>query len=342
MKKLFSVMTLATALGALMLVVHAAPQLPSARAGGRLTIDQLIDIRHPSNPVWSPDGRRVAFLSERAGIANIYVADVTSTSEVMSGARALTRFADGGGAGLFWSADSQRIYFPRGGDLWQVTASGGEPSAVWSTPQTESGITPSPDGTRVAFVRSASAPAASAPASGRGGRGGGVGGDLMVRSLADGKESMVVHTGDHPIGGVGWSPDGASIVFTDNARTIRHEQTPAYSGAKIIYTITENVPGETMVVAASGGAPRALGSGGGGGGARRWMDATRFLVDRTSPDFKRRTTAVVSTKAASRRPFTKRSRINSGASPATRDRSRHPTADGLRSSAIATAGITST
>jgi len=49
-----------------------------------------------------------------------------------------------------------------------------------------------------------------------------------------------------------------------------------------------------MVVAASGGAPRALGTGG-GFGSRRWLDASRFLVDRTSPDFKRRTTSVVST-----------------------------------------------
>ena len=59
-----------------MFIVEAAPQPSGAARGGRLTIEQLIDIRHPSNPVWSPDGRHVAFLSERAGIANIYVADV--------------------------------------------------------------------------------------------------------------------------------------------------------------------------------------------------------------------------------------------------------------------------
>src|SRR5439155_13617972 len=34
-------------------------------------------------------------------------------------------------------------------------------------------------------------------------------------------------------------------------------------------------------------------AGGGFGGARRWLDAHRFLVDRTSADFKRRTTAVM-------------------------------------------------
>jgi dipeptidyl aminopeptidase/acylaminoacyl peptidase len=76
---------------------------------------------------------------------------------------------------------------------------------------------------------------------------------------------------------------------------VRHEQAPQYSGSKIIYTITENVPGRTYVVAASGGAPAELSgaASGGFGGARRWLDAHRFLVDRTSTDFKRRTTAVM-------------------------------------------------
>jgi hypothetical protein len=44
----------------------AAPTTVSARLTP-LTIDQLIDIRHPSNPVWSRDSRRIAFTWERAG-----------------------------------------------------------------------------------------------------------------------------------------------------------------------------------------------------------------------------------------------------------------------------------
>ena len=149
--------------------VHRAGRAAAGRVARRrrLTIEQLIDIRHPSNPVWSPDGRHVAFLSERAGIANIFVADVTASSSTPAGARALTRYADGQGAGFFWSADSQRVYFPRQGDLWQVALSGGEPSAVWSTPQAESSITLSPDGTRVAFVRRPRRrPAPASPAAG--------------------------------------------------------------------------------------------------------------------------------------------------------------------------------
>src|SRR6185295_16742341 len=125
----------------------------SSRDARTLTIEQLIDIRHPSNAVWSPDGRRVAFLSERAGIGNISVAEVAASARATR-ASALTQFADGLAGGLFWSADGQRVYFPRQGDLWQVALTGAAPTAVWSTPQPESNITLSPDGARVAFVRS--------------------------------------------------------------------------------------------------------------------------------------------------------------------------------------------
>ena len=253
-----------------------------------MTIEALIDIRHPSAPSWSPDGTKVAFLSERAGIANIFVADAARGAMHANSARAVTSFADGVSGNFFWSADSQRVYFPRQGDLWQVALAGGQPSAVWTTPQGESNITLSPDGKSVAFVRASGGAAMGGAPAGRGGRGGGGNGEVYVRSLADGAEHLVVRGDGKPIGGVGWTPDGTHLMFTSGASSIRHEQTPGYSGAKIIYTITENVPGETMVVASAGGTPSAVHAAGGFGG-RRWLDATHFVFDRTSADYKRRT-----------------------------------------------------
>ena len=50
-------------------VAQTAAQKP------KLTIEQLIDIKHPSEPIWSPDGKLVAFVWDRAGVANLYVAN---------------------------------------------------------------------------------------------------------------------------------------------------------------------------------------------------------------------------------------------------------------------------
>jgi dipeptidyl aminopeptidase/acylaminoacyl peptidase len=117
------------------------------------------------------------------------------------------------------------------------------------------------------------------------------GNDLFVRSLADGAETLLLHTDDKTIGGASWTTDGSRLLVNAGAGTIRHEQTPPYSGAKIIYTISERTPGEAMIVPAGGGAPTPLPRASGFGGGR-WIDATHFVVDRQSSDYKRRTIAV--------------------------------------------------
>lgn len=232
----------------------------------KLTIENLIDIKHPSNPIWSPDGKLVLFTWDRAGISNLYVSDGASPP------KAITTFDTGGAGGAFW-LDAQTIAFSRGGDLYRVSASGGAPVAMWATPGAETSVALAPDGKRVAFVRA--------------NRSGG-GADLIVRSLADQKETVIAHDANS-IGGVNWSPDGRHVSYTAGASTIRHEQMPEYSGAKIIYTITERTPSQAFVVAASGGKAVAIGSAGGG---VRWMDASHVVFDRTSPDFKKRTNYV--------------------------------------------------
>jgi len=282
--KSFIPVVLALALGFGAFAVRAAQ--PQPRRG--LTIEQLVDIRHPSNAMWSPDGRHVVFVWDRAGVSKGYVVDAAGTGAPGE----LSAAAGAQLTGAFWSTGGRALMIPKNGDLWRVPIDGSAASPVWTTPGVESNIVPSPDGTRVAFVRSAAGSAAAAPG-GRGrGRGGAGGGDLVVRSLADGRETLVLRADNHAIGGLSWSPDGKTLVFNDVNQPIRHEQTPDYSGAKIIYTITENVPGETSAVDVTGSSPRSLGTLGGFGG-RRWLDARHFLVDRTSPDFKRRTTSLV-------------------------------------------------
>ncbi len=252
-----------------------AQAVQPAHDAQRLTIEQLIDIKHPSSPMWSPDGRFVAFVWDRAGVSKVYVA----SADPVNAPHAPSELPDAGAslAGAFWSADGRSLMVTKAGDLWRVPTDGSPAVAVWTTPQTESAITPSPDGGRVAFVR----------AVGTGGS------ELVVRALGDGHEMHVLRSADHVLGTVSWSPDGQSLVVSHAPRVIRHEQTPQYSGVKIIYTTNENVPGDTVVVPAAGGAARPLAVTSGGFGARRWVDSRHFVFDRTSADFKRRTSYLV-------------------------------------------------
>ena len=205
----------------------------------RLTIEQLIDIRHPSAAMWSPDGRRVAFLWDRAGVSDWYIAETDGKGT----APRLALHAEPGVPAPRWSADGQ--------------------SLVAGSHAAGDGV-PSPDGTRIAIARE---------------------GDLVVRTAATGAETQVAHA-SAKIGGVSWSPDNAYLVYTVGNRTIRHEQTPEYSGSKIIYTITEFVPGDIYAVSSGGGTPERLGPA--GFGERRWVDRRHFVTDRMSEGWKRR------------------------------------------------------
>ena len=243
----------------------------SSKPAHRLTIEQLIDIKHPSSPVWSPDGAHVAFIWDQAGISNLYVADPAGQGKPA----ALTSFPDGGVREIFWSLDGGSIYFSRSGDLWQVAAAGGAPHAVFSTPSAEGDFALSPDGTKLAFVRSVSGGESQN------------GGDLIVRSLGSGSEITIAHD-DESIYGPVWSPDATHVAYIGGSRIIRHDESPPYSGDKLIYAVSEYLYGQLYVVPSAGGKPVSLSTPGEYNGVA-WSDASHLVYDRQSGDYKTRT-----------------------------------------------------
>src|SRR4051812_11103787 len=303
----------AAAAAALVTTIAAAPRAPQP-PGGSLTIEQLIDIKHPSNPLWSRDSRRIAFTWERAGVANLYVVPADGS------AKPTQVTTEGVPPGYFWSADSQSIEFVRGATLMSLPLDGGAAKTV-----SEIGgrsVSVSRDGTRIAYLVGGPA---GAGGGGRGGRGGGrgrAGGTapaaapadeapstprpvgIHLRSLADGADRIVA-TMSEPIAAVSWVNDTElALAAGGGGETIRHEQTPDYSGAKIIYTITERAAGappDTWVLPVSGG-PAVKFNGGagafGGRGSSRWIDASHFLIDRQPPYFKPRSIFVGSPAAS--------------------------------------------
>src|SRR5882724_1104143 len=203
---------------AVAILVVAGIAAAQTRTTHPLTIENLIDIKHPSNPIWSPDGKRIAFLWDRADIVNLYAVNADGGSKPT----ALTSFPDGKVTDMFWCKDGSSVYFARGGDLWQVAVAGGEPHAVWTTPGPEIEFSLSPDGTKLAFVRAGSSGEAQH------------GGDLTVRSLSDGSESKITHD-DESIYSPLWSPDGSQLAYLGGSKIIRNDKSPAYSGEKLIY-----------------------------------------------------------------------------------------------------------
>ena len=261
-----------TAVGVFIVLASAAgAHAQSRNPKPRLTIEQLIEIKHPSNPAWSPDGKHIAFVWDRADIRNLYVISSDGHGQPI----ALTSFPDGNVDDFFWSEDSDALYFPHEGDLWQVGISGRSAKPAWSAPSRGRGFVPSPDGRRVAFVRASASEADQARR----------GNDLVIRWLSNGTESTVVHD-DGNLGRLLWSPDGKSLAYTAGSHIVHHDESPAYSGAKLIFRVSEFVPGQFYAVKLEGGRPVPIAQPDEYGGLA-WIDSSRLVFDGESTDFKK-------------------------------------------------------
>jgi dipeptidyl aminopeptidase/acylaminoacyl peptidase len=272
----------------------------TADHSGRLTIDRLIDIRHPSDAKWSPDGKSVAFLWDRGGVQNVWVTSGESAP------RQVTSYDTELIESLDWSADGKTLLFVRDGLLLRVARDGGEPESVWletsATPVRQSKNTSStnsdvaatntgvaaglqsgrsshevpanrrvsdvalsPDGGRVAFIRD---------------------GDVFVRAIAAGPELRLTR-GLGGASGPVWSPAGDRIAFSVY-QAKRVEESAPYAGSKVVFTRFDRQRGRVAVVSAAGGDPVYLAKANEDEEAPRWVDRHRVVVQRVSDDLKTR------------------------------------------------------
>lgn len=146
-------------------------------------------------PSWSPDGKRVAFNSDRDGTHNLYVIDADG-----SNLRQLTHEKRGVEAGMqSWTADGKWIYFGLFGKgpprMCRIGADGTGFREVGN------GIDPavSPDGKHIAYAEARKD-----------------GHHLRVRDVDGANDRMLTPKGNI-FGGVhaAWSPDGQWIVYAD-------------------------------------------------------------------------------------------------------------------------------
>jgi TolB protein len=128
--------------------VDGVSEIFTATNGGglvRLTKDRHIDV----GPTWSPDGRQLAWVSDRTGAPQIYVMNADG-----SGARRLT-FDGAYNTSPSWSPDGEWIaYETRVNsqfDIWKIRPTGGSAVPVVSHPRSDEHPVWAPDGRLIAF-----------------------------------------------------------------------------------------------------------------------------------------------------------------------------------------------
>jgi Tol biopolymer transport system component len=166
-------------------------------------------------PAWSPDGKRIAYQSDRDGTFHIYVmnADGTNTKQISSGKDIDDRHAA-------WSPDGNAIAVDSGTatqrEIWIIDVASQRRTQVTKLGNIATFPSWSPDGTRIAFyVYKATPPADSGPFSGVmdvwASSRDGSGLVQMTKGLAQEQNNQCTFA----CHSVRWSPDGSRLVFSD-------------------------------------------------------------------------------------------------------------------------------
>lgn len=167
-------------------------------AASPLRIEDLVKTFSVSAPAISPDGRWIAFSSNRAGNSDIYIMPAAG------GEWKRLTFSPEAEVGPQWSPDGTKLLYSAdvGGDevydLYLISAEGGDPVNLTKTPDIdERSYLWSPDGTKIAFTGAKRAETY----------------DLYLMS-ADGRDRQQLTATPGPESLASWSPDGRWLAFT--------------------------------------------------------------------------------------------------------------------------------
>jgi dipeptidyl aminopeptidase/acylaminoacyl peptidase len=110
----------------------------------RLTFDAS---QENSSPIWSPDGTRIAFSSQRNNKSGLYVKLADGT-----GAEELITESEAGKWPMSWSPDGKLLVYFQAGDVWAVPVAGDKkPVPLLQSPAVEVYPQVSPDGKWLAY-----------------------------------------------------------------------------------------------------------------------------------------------------------------------------------------------
>jgi dipeptidyl-peptidase 4 len=180
----------------------------------RLASDPPLSGVLPTELRWHPEGKRLTYLRQRAGGADLVTFDVgTGRESVLLAASAVTLPGDSSSTplpltGYAWSPAGDRLLVSVKDDLYLVEVKTGVVRPLTRTPEAEEFPEFSPDGKRVAFVRR---------------------NDLYVVDVASGREVRLTHSGSDTVlnGRLDWvyeeelaSRSGKSYTWAPSSRAI--------------------------------------------------------------------------------------------------------------------------
>ena len=151
-----------------------------------------------SMPAWSPDGKRIAFVSNRAGGYQVFVMNANGTDPTK--VTAIT-----GAYWPTWSPDGKRIAFlgDLPPDIFVINTDGTGLTNLTNHPARDAWADWSPDGQKIAFASDRDGP-----------------GDIYVMNAdGTGLVRLTVNAATHPRGwsmDPAWSPDGGKIAFASD------------------------------------------------------------------------------------------------------------------------------
>ena len=162
----------------------------------RLTTNTAMDVR----PVWSPDGRRIAFSSNRDGKNKIYVMDADGSNVK----RLTNNLADD--VNPAWSPDGHRILFDSERDgnyeIYVMDADGGNQIRLTRNNAVDTTGAWSPDGSLIAFASNRDTGPPYNPYNL----------DIYVMNADGANVRRIVDDAEYDVGPQ-WSPDGRKILF---------------------------------------------------------------------------------------------------------------------------------
>src|ERR1043166_833663 len=175
----------------------ALPVVPVAENGMTRLTNNLAD---DDSPEWSPDGKKIAFTSNRDGVRNIYVMNADGTNVVRLSNEQSSENSP------TWSPDGSRLLFESNRDgnpeIYVMNSDGSGQKRITFNPTTDGGPARfSPDGTRIVFARSAATE-----------------GDAFYNfdiytMNTDGGDVRRLTTDPEYDAGPKWSPEGSKMIF---------------------------------------------------------------------------------------------------------------------------------